>query len=169
MASFAFVAILVSAGFLYVAGRWLVALRGAALDRRLKLTWLDKGLAAAPIAYAVFAFVAAGTLMDRAELVLSSSAPAHALPLVGTVDRATAAFVLLLVAGVGVASPIVVISVVEHHFARKLPEIVKLGRRAVYATLTGVRMEDVTEAVAPLPADDEEEQWRRLLRRSRRG
>jgi hypothetical protein len=169
MASYAFVAILVSAGFLFVAGRWLLALRGAALDRKIPLTWVDRLVAGAPIGYTVFAFVAAGALFDRADAALGSGAAHIVLPIVGALDRQAAVFLLLLLGALGIASPLVLISVVEHHFARKIPEIVKLGRRAAFATLTGVRMEDLSESLGPAPPTDEEEEWRRLLRRSRRG
>jgi hypothetical protein len=168
VASYAFVAVLVCAGFLFIALRWLLALRGAALDRKIKLTWADKSLAAMPIGYTVFAFIAAGTLFDRADALLGAPGSAYLFPVFGTADHLTAAFLLLLLGGLGVASPLVVISVVEHYFARKVPDMVRIGRRAVFATLTGIRLEDVSESVAPAPPLDEDEKWRRLVRQSRR-
>lgn len=160
---------LVSAAFLVGAALWLRALRAAVFDRRMRLTWADKFLAAFPVGYNVGIMLLSGLLLDRLESVFTSDAATEFVPFVGEMEGALAAFLLLLVAAVGAASPLVVIRTVERHFTRKVPEMAQLARRAVFATLLGVRLEDVTESAAPSPPADDEEEWRRLLRRSRRG
>lgn len=160
---------LVSAAFLVGAALWLRALRAAAIDRRMGLTWLDKFLAAFPVGYTVAIIVLAGVLMDELEAVFLAPSGTQQVPFVGQMGGADAAFFLLVFAAACAASPLVVIRTVERHFTRKLPEMTQLARRAVFATLMGVEIEEVTERAAPAPPLDDEEEWRRLLRRSRRG
>ncbi len=142
------------AGFLLLAGRWLLALRRASLRAKLPLTTLDKLLAAAPIAYTVLCIVAAVALVERA-FEVQDIGGSTALPLLGVVDERTALFTLWLLAGLAAASPLIVISTAESYFARKLPDLVRLGRQAVFQTLTGVKV----------PPPKAEDTWQRLLQK----
>ncbi len=142
------------AGFLLLSGRWLLALRRESLRTDLPLTSLDKLLAAAPVAYTLLCIVAGVALVERA-FTVQEFGGATSLPLLGVVDARTALFTLWLLAGLAAASPLIVISTVETYFARKLPELVHLGRQAVFQTLTGVRV--------PPPKD--EDKWQRLLQK----
>jgi hypothetical protein len=154
MAAFILVAAAASVGFLLLSARWLRALRAAAIARHVTLSRSDVAVAAVPIGFAVVALVAAGLLLDAAERVLASAATAHTLPLVGTVDRGSAAFALLFLAVVALSSPFVSIALVERRFARRAPALVGLGRRAAFATLTGVDVEDIAEDAAPVERKD---------------
>lgn len=157
---FVFLSWIASAPFLVLTLRWLLVLRRIALAEELKLTWLDKLLAAAPIGYTHLGFLAAGALLERSFDVFESPVASLALPLLGQVDRGTALWVLWLLAGLAVAFSFVVISAVETYFGRKIPDLVRLGRETIFATLTGVRI-----GAREGKVDLTEERWNGLLRR----
>jgi hypothetical protein len=148
--------------FLLLAARWLLVLRRTALDATLPLTWVDKLVAAAPIGYTVLCFIAAGVLADRFTEVLDSRELAVPLPLAGTLPRAEALWLLGLLVGLAATSPVVVVFTVESYFARKLPALVELGRRAVWAMVSGVRLVE-TQAHGSTPGRDDDERRNRLL------
>lgn len=145
-------AVVLCAAFLVVSGRWLLALRRASLEAKLPLTLQDKVLAGAPIAYTLLCIVAVVALVERAFQVQDFGTPTT-LPLLGALDERTALFAIWLLAGLAVASPLVVISTAESYFARKMPDLVRLGRQAVFQTLTGVRV----------PPPKQEDEWKGLL------
>jgi hypothetical protein len=150
--------------FLIVAARWLLVLRAQALSAKLPLTPLDKLLAAAPIGYTVLCFVAGGMIADRAAVISPSSPEPVLLPLLGWSSAHTASIGLWLLVGLAAFTPFVVVSTVETYYSRRLPELVRLGRRAVFSLLTGVRPPD-GGAGAENPAEAEDLRWTSLLRR----
>jgi len=149
-----FLAILACAAFLVVAARWLLALRRESQREKLPLTDLDKLIAGAPIAYSLFCIFAGAVLVEHAFEVHALGGPTS-LPLLGVVEEGTALFTLWLLAGLSAASPLIVISTAESYFARKLPDLVRLGRQAVFETLTGVKV----------PPPKVEDEWQGLLKK----
>ena len=161
-ALFGLIAGFASGVFLILAARWRLVLRRTALDARLPLTRVDKLLAAAPIGYTVLCFTAAGRLADFIGEILAAGGPTTRLPLFGEVDYAVAVWLVGVVVGLAITTPPVIVFAVESHFARRLPLLVVMGRRAVWATLTGVRVSDKPEA-GGAPPDEEDARWKRLL------
>lgn len=162
MAVFAFLAALACAVFLVLAARWLLVLRRTALDAHLPLTPLDKLVAAAPIGYTVLCFLAAGVLADFAGATLAGGAATAAIPLFGVLERGQAIWALGLLTGLAVATPPIVVFTVEWRFARRMPQLVALGRAAVWSTLTGVRAAAPPAASTPRE-ESEDDRWKRLL------
>jgi hypothetical protein len=162
MAAFAFLGFLAAAVFLVLALRWLLVLRRCAIEARLPLTPLDKALAAGPIGYTLFCFIAAGVLGDHIADILAEGSTTTTLPLFGTLSEGTAVWVVGLLAGLAVATPPIVVFTVEWHFARRLPELVALGRRAVWAIASGARAGAPPAPAAPA-VDSEDARWKKLL------
>ena len=161
MGLYVFVAAMATGVFLVLAARWLLVLRRAARDAHLHLRPVDKLLAAAPIGYTVLCFVAAGELGDRIAQMAGDASATDLLPLFGSLDRGAALWVAGLLAGLAVATPPIVVFTVEGHFASRMPELVALGRRAVWAALTGVRPPAARPALSP--EQEQEAAWKRLL------
>lgn len=161
MAHFAFLAAVASAAFLLLAARWLLVLRRTALDAKLPLTPLDKFIAAAPVGYTVFCMVSAGLLADRFDYLQGMQDAAVSLPLVGSVDHAFALWLTGLLTGLAMATPPIVVFTVETHFGRRLPELVKLGRQAVWAMVTGVSVGRSPPAKSA--EEDEDALWKELV------
>lgn len=161
MGLFVFLAAIATGVFLVLAVRWLFALRKSALEAPLALTPLDKALGAAPIGYTVLCFTAAGALADRIAEWLAAAPASVTLPLLGSVDRGTAVWAAGLLTGLALTTPPIVVFTVEGYFARRLPKLVELGRRAVWAALTGVRIP--AKGSPRSPNDEEERAWKDLL------
>jgi hypothetical protein len=150
-----------AAVFVALAVRWLLELRRSALAARLPLTALDKVLAVAPVGYTVICFVAAGALADRLEAILGEEGATAWVPILGEVSRATGVWAAATCIGLAVATPSIVVFTVEAFFAKRLPELVLMGRGAVWSVLTGVAQPKARRP--PAAEEDEDLRWKRLL------
>ncbi len=161
MATFEFLGFVAAAGFLVLAARWLFELRRTAIAAKVPLTALDKLIAALPVVYTVLCLFTAAAVGDRLREVFAAGGARAWLPVLGEVDSSTAIWVGALIVGLALATPALVVFAVEAFFAGRFPELVDLGRRAVWSTLTGVR------AARPSRTrrvhEDEDARWKKLL------
>jgi hypothetical protein len=156
-----FLGVAAASTFSVLALRWLVELRRGAYASKLPLGALDKFLAVAPVVYTVMCFVSAGALADRLIAILDEEGATAWVPLLGDVPRATGVWVAAMCVGLAMTTPPIVVFTVEGFFAKRVPELVVMGRSAVGSVITGVARK------GPAPAreveTDEDTRWKRLL------
>jgi hypothetical protein len=152
-----------AAVFLVLALRWLVELRRTALAAKVPLTALDKVIAALPVAYTVICLLSAGAVGEYLSAIASSGAPLAWLPVLGNVETPTAIWIWAVGAAIMLATPPAVVFWTEGFFAKRLPDLVALGRKSVWATLTGVRQDNFPKRVSTRQ-EAEEVRWKKLLR-----
>ena len=162
MAMFGFLSFVAAAAFLVLATKWLLTLRRTALAAKMPLTPLDKVIAAVPVAYTVLCMLLAGTVGEYLSAIASAGAAAAWLPLIGDVDTTTAIWIWAVMGAIMLATPPAVVFWTESFFSKRLPDLVVLGRRAVWSTLTGVREADFPRS-APTAQQAEDLRWKKLL------